>query len=219
MVFERRVLAVVVAAVVLVMTSGAPAMAQSSMDPASSSATASSVQSTGPTQAVSGAAPAAGVAAPDATYNYRLGAGDVLRVIVFGEENLSGPFTVAGNGVLSFPLVGDLPASGKTVDEVRNEIADALRNGYIKDPKVSAEVLTFRPYFILGEVAKPGEYPYSDRITVMNAIATAGGFTYRANQKFVFIKPSDGSSEHKVRLNDQLLLAPGDTVRVAERYF
>jgi protein involved in polysaccharide export with SLBB domain len=216
MVFERRVLAVMIA-VLLVMTSRAPAMAQSSMDPAPGSATAASAAA--PTQAVSGASPAAGVAAPDSPYNYRLGAGDVLRVIVFGEENLSGQFTVAGNGILSFPLVGDLPASGKTVEEVRNEIADALRNGYVKDPKVSAEVLTFRPYFILGEVAKPGEYPYSDRITVMNAIATAGGFTYRANQKFVFIKPSDGSSEHKVRLNDQLLLAPGDTVRVAERYF
>ena len=148
-----------------------------------------------------------------------LGSGDVIRIIVFGEENLSGQFTVAGNGILSFPLIGDLPAAGKTVEAVRDEIADALRNGYVKDPKVSAEVITFRPYFILGEVARPGQYPYSNHITVVNTVATAGGFTYRANQKFAFIKPSDGVDEHKVRLNDQLLLAPGDTVRIAERYF
>jgi protein involved in polysaccharide export with SLBB domain len=165
------------------------------------------------------AASAAGAPATDAQNDYVLGSGDVIRVIVFGEENLSGQFTVAGNGILSFPLIGDLPAAGKTVETVRDEIADALRDGYVKDPKVSAEVTTFRPYFMLGEVARPGQYPYSNHITVMNAIATAGGFTYRANQKFAFIKPSDGAEEHKVRLNDQLMLAPGDTVRIAERYF
>jgi protein involved in polysaccharide export with SLBB domain len=195
-VFESRVL-VLLGAIIFALGSAPAVRAQSSSTPA----------------------PAPSAAAPGPQYNYVLGSGDVLRITVFGEDNLSGQFTVAGNGILSFPLIGDLPASGKTVEEVRDEIADALRSGYVKDPKVSAEVLTFRPYFILGEVAKPGQYPYSDRITVMNAIATAGGFTYRANQKYAFIKPSDGAEEHKVRLNDQLMLAPGDTVRVAERYF
>ncbi len=165
------------------------------------------------------AAPVQDAASAGDASDYVLGSGDVLRIIVFGEGDLSGQFTVAGNGILSFPLIGDLPAAGKTVEQVRDEIADALRNGYVKDPKVSAEVTTFRPYFILGEVARPGQYPYSNHITVMNAIATAGGFTYRANQKFAFIKPSSGDQEHKVQLNDQLLLAPGDTVRIAERYF
>jgi protein involved in polysaccharide export with SLBB domain len=201
-VFEPRVLAVL-GVMMFALFSGLPAIAQPSSD-----------SPPVPAASVASAAPTAG---PE--YSYVLGSGDILRVIVFGEDNLSGQFTVAGNGILSFPLVGDLPAAGKTVEEVRDEIADALRNGYVKDPKVSAEVLTFRPYFILGEVAKPGQYPYSDRITVMNAIATAGGFTYRANQKYAFIKPSNGAAEHKVRLNDQLLLAPGDTVRIAERYF
>jgi protein involved in polysaccharide export with SLBB domain len=163
-------------------------------------------------------APAPAAAAPEA-YDYVLGPGDVVRIIVFGEQSLTGEFTVAGNGILSFPLIGDVQASGKTIEDLRDEITAALQNGYVKDPKVSAEVLNFRPYYILGEVAKPGQYPYSNRITVMNAIATAGGFTYRANHAYVFIKPSDGSTERKVRLNDQLLVAPGDTIRVAERYF
>jgi protein involved in polysaccharide export with SLBB domain len=159
--------------------------------------------------------------APAATtnYDYVLGPGDILRITVFGEDNLSGQFTVAGNGALSFPLIGDVPAVGKTVGAVRDEIADALRAGYIKDPKVSAEVFTFRPYYILGEVNKPGQYPYSDGITVMNAIATAGGFTYRANHNYVFIKLSNEPAEHKVRLNDALQLSPGETIRVIERYF
>ena len=164
------------------------------------------------------AAPA-GQPAAAAPYNYLLGAGDVLRIIVYGEDNLTGQFTVAGDGILAFPLIGDVPAGGKTVGQVRDEIIAGLKGGYIKDPNVSVEVLTFRPYFILGEVGKPGQYPYSDRITIMNAIATAGGFTYRANQKYVFVKPADGAQERKERLNDQLLVAPGDTIRVSERYF
>jgi len=161
------------------------------------------------------AAPSSIVADKD----YILGPGDILRIVVFGEETLSGQFGVAGNGVVSFPLIGDVPAAGKTVDDVRDEIATALRNGYIKDPRVSAEVLTFRPFFILGEVAKPGSYPYTDGLSVLNAIATAGGFTYRANHKYVFIKRANETVEHKTRLTEDLSVSPGDTVRIAERYF
>jgi polysaccharide biosynthesis/export protein VpsN len=198
--FKRSVLLPVMASVALVgaVVLSAPATAQT----------------VGDAQTVPAAA-----AAPPKPYDYVLGSGDVLRIIVFGEATLTGEFTVAGNGILSFPLIGDVQASGKTVEEVRDEITAGLQDGYIKDPKVSAEVLTFRPYFILGEVQKPGEYPYRDRITVMNAIATAGGFTYRANQSYVFVKPSDGSTERKERLNDLLSVAPGDTIRIAERFF
>jgi polysaccharide export outer membrane protein len=110
-------------------------------------------------------------------------------------------------------------AAGETVPQLRAEIASALADGYIKDPRVSAEVITFRPYYILGEVEKPGNYPYVNGITVMNAIATAGGFTYRANTHDVFIKKPNETVEHKVRLNDTLKLAPGDTIRISERYF
>ncbi len=157
--------------------------------------------------------------ADPAIADYVLGSGDNLRIIVFGEDSLTGQFTVAGNGRLSFPLIGDVQAAGKTVQQLRDEITTALADGYIKDPKVSAEVMTFRPYYVLGEVEKPGQYPYVSGITVMNAVATAGGFTYRANNHSVFIKKANEIVEHKVPLNDALELAPGDTLRVGERYF
>jgi polysaccharide export outer membrane protein len=164
-----------------------------------------------------GQSSAANVHAPD--YNYVLGAGDKLRITVFEEEDLSGEFNVSGNGLISFPLIGDVPASGRTVQEVQGDITAKLRDGYVKDPRVSAEVLTFRPYYILGEVAKPGEYPYSDAMTVLNAIATAGGFTYRANHGVVFIKRANELAERKTPLTGGLTLSPGDTVRVGERLF
>jgi protein involved in polysaccharide export with SLBB domain len=168
---------------------------------------------------VQASAESADQATDPAIADYILGAGDNLRIIVFGEVNLTGQFTVATNGHISFPLIGDVQAAGKTVQELRSEITAALADGYVKDPKVSAEVMTFRPYYILGEVEKPGEYPYIGGITVMNAIATAGGFTYRANNHDVFIKKANDTAEHKVRLNDALELSPGDTLRVGERYF
>jgi protein involved in polysaccharide export with SLBB domain len=180
-------------------------------------------QSPAPTQApvTTGAA---GMAQPDAgklgdSYDYVLGAGDKLRIIVFGEDNLTGEFVVAGNGGISFPLIGEIHAAGRTLADLRSDIERSLRGDYLKDPRVSAEVLTFRPYYILGEVAKPGEYPYRSRITVMNAIATAGGFTYRANHKYIFVKKANETTEHKVPLTDETQIGPGDTARVSERYF
>lgn len=171
------------------------------------------------------AAPDGGGAAPASEpvrmpgYDYVLGSGDKLRITVFEEDDLSGEFSVAGNGRISFPLIGDISAAGRTVQQVRDTIAARLRDGYVKDPRVNAEVLTFRPFFILGEVAKPGEYPYMDSMTVMNAIATAGGFTYRANHSVVFIKGVHALTEQKVRLRGDLLLSPGDIVRIGARLF
>ena len=101
------------------------------------------------------------------------------------------------------------------VDAVRLRLAD----GYIRDPKVSAQMLTFRPYYILGEVAKPGEYPYSDDLTVMNAVATAGGFTYRAQKNRIFIRHPGSSKEAPVTLTATTPVQPGDTSRIRERFF
>lgn len=151
--------------------------------------------------------------------DYLLGPGDKLRITVFEEEDLTGEFFVAGNGAISFPLIGDVNAAGKTVKMVQDAITAKLRDGYIKDPRVNAEVVTFRPYYILGEVAKPGEYPYSNGMTVLNAIATAGGFTYRANSRYVFIKRAGNSVEQRERVTGVLDLKPGDTVRVGARLF
>jgi protein involved in polysaccharide export with SLBB domain len=150
---------------------------------------------------------------------YRLGTADKIRVITFGEDSLSGEFIIGGSGKVSLPLVGEVQAAGLTVPEFQTEVQSALKNGYIQDPHVSVEVLTYRPFYILGEVQKPGEYPYSNGLTVLNAVATAEGFTYRANTKRVFIKRVDSGAEEEFPLTSMTPVAPGDTIRVTERYF
>ncbi|MDC7676459.1 polysaccharide biosynthesis/export family protein [Asticcacaulis machinosus] len=152
-------------------------------------------------------------------YRYRMGADDKIRVIVFGEPDLSGEFVVNGEGKVALPLIGEVRAAGLTVTELQDQYAGVLREGYLKDPRVSIEVLTFRPFYILGEVSQPGEYPYTNGLTVMNAVARAQGFTYRANKKKVFIKSAGSTEEREVELTTGLTIQPGDTIRVAERYF
>lgn len=150
---------------------------------------------------------------------YRLGSGDKLRLIVFNEEDLSGEFVVDGSGQVSLPLIGEVPAAGLTVRELQRSIETALSNGYLNDPKVSAEVMNYRPFYILGEVNKPGTYAYSDGLTVLNAVATAEGFTYRANKNIVFIRRDGEDDEAKVSLTSSTMVQPGDTIRIAERLF
>lgn len=151
--------------------------------------------------------------------DYRLGAGDKVRVTVFGEPSLTGEFQVSSAGMLSLPLVGDLQASDLTVAEFQRSVEVALRNGYLLEPRVSAEVLTYRPFFILGEVGSPGTYPYAAGLTVLNAVATAGGFTYRANTNRVFIRRAGASAEESYALTSRTRVAPGDTIRIGERLF
>lgn len=150
---------------------------------------------------------------------YVLGSGDQLRIIVFGEDNLSGEFFIDGAGMVSLPLVGEVPAAGKSLAQFRSELETRLSDGYLNDPRVSAEVLNYRPFYILGEVEESGEYPYTDGLTVMNAVARAGGFTYRANTRIVFIKRANTNAEVEVPLNATLRVMPGDTIRIAERFF
>lgn len=150
---------------------------------------------------------------------YRLGAADKLRVTTFGEPTLTGEFAVGGNGVVSLPLVGDIPAQGITVAEFRDRFVEALKNGYIADPRVSVEVLTYRPFYVLGEVTRPGEYPYTNNLTVLNAVATAGGYTYRANTQRVYIKHQNERTEREYPLTVGTPVAPGDTIRIGERFF
>jgi len=151
--------------------------------------------------------------------DYRLGAGDKIRVITFGEEALTGEFYVSGSGKVSLPLVGDVQAAGKSVPEFQRMVENSLKDGFLKDPKVSVEVLNYRPFYILGEVQKPGEYPYTNALTVQNAVATANGFTYRANQKKVFIKRADSTEEKEYPLTSSTPVSPGDTIRIGERFF
>ncbi|MCE9649105.1 MAG: polysaccharide export protein [Parvibaculum sp.] len=164
-------------------------------------------------------AAASSVALPaDANLDYRLGSGDKLRVIVYGEQDLSGEFDVTGTGRVSLPLIGQVQAAGKTLDEFSQEVATELQKGYLTSPKVSVEVLNYRPFYIIGEVDKPGQYPYTNGMTVLNAVAVASGFTYRANQDRVFIT-RDGAKETEYPASQSVHVLPGDIVRIPERFF
>ena len=170
--------------------------------------------------ACAGDLPPAGTAAYQ-PQTYRLSAGDQLNVTVFGEEALTREYTVSSAGDLSFPLLGDIQAAGKSVTELQDELAAGLAQGYLNDPRVTVEVMDYRPFYILGEVQKAGEYPFRDDLTVMQAVALAGGFTYRADQKRVFIRRAGMAQEqtYEITSDRQFYIAPGDTVRFGERYF
>jgi len=164
-------------------------------------------------------APAAASTVPDA--EYRLAPGDKIRVNVFGEETLSGDFAITSAGNLTFPLVGNVPASGKTVEQLQDAVRTQLADGYIRDPKVSIQVVSFRPYYILGEVNRPGEYPASTGLTLEQAVAAAGGYTYRANTRSALMKRATDTSERpvEVRGKDAIVIRAGDTIRIRERHF
>jgi polysaccharide biosynthesis/export protein len=147
--------------------------------------------------------------------NYRLGPGDKLHMQVLGAEDLTGDYTVGDNGTVSSPLIGDVKAAGLTRGQLERELERKLAQGYLRNPKVSVTILAYRPFYIYGEVTKPGEYPYASGMRVMSAVATAGGFTYRANESYVVVT-RDGK-EHKAEPNTPI--QPDDVIRVPERYF
>jgi len=149
---------------------------------------------------------------------YRLGPGDQLRITVFNEQDLTGQYVVGSQGGISYPLVGEVQAAGLTVAEFTDSLRTALQ-AFLRQPNVSVEVANYRPFFILGEVQRPGTYPYSASLTVLNAVATAGGFTYRANRSRVFIRHANEPEEHAYPLTIATPVLPGDTVRIGERLF
>lgn len=149
---------------------------------------------------------------------YRLGPGDQVRVTVFNEPELTGLYVVGSQGTISYPLIGVIEAAGKTIPEFSTDLQGALAE-YVRNANVSVEVANYRPFFILGEVQRPGTYPYSASLTVLNAVATAGGFTYRANRGRVFIRHANEDTERAYRLTPSTPVLPGDTVRIGERLF
>ncbi len=151
--------------------------------------------------------------------SYRLGPGDRLRVIVFGEEDLSGEFEVDSVGVVSLPLIKPINTSNMTLSELRGQIETQLKAGYLVEPRVSVEILNYRPFYITGEVGRPGEYPYVAGMNVLKAIAMAGGYTYRANTRRVLLTRADNNKEEEERPTQELLILPGDYIRVPERFF
>jgi polysaccharide export outer membrane protein len=150
---------------------------------------------------------------------YKLGSGDRIRLLTFGEADLTGEFEVTGAGTVDLPLIGEIHAAGLTTAEFSAAVEAALRKGFLVNPQVSVAILNYRPFYILGEVAKPGEYPFTSGLTVLNAVATANGFTYRADTKHVYIKRANDTRERRYDLTTGTVVAPGDTIRIGERYF
>jgi polysaccharide export outer membrane protein len=149
---------------------------------------------------------------------YRLDSGDKVRVIVYGEQTLSTEYTVGSNGTIAFPMIGSIKARSLTVQALQAEITRGLKGVLVK-PSVSVEVSEYRPVFILGEVGKPGQYPYKTGLNVLTAVAMAGGFSVRADERrMTVVRKSAGKATewHADRLAD---LQPGDLVVVPERFF
>ncbi len=150
---------------------------------------------------------------------YRLDAGDKLRVVVYGQEGLTNTYAIDAGGSITMPLIGAVPARGRTPAGLASEISGRLRNGYIRDPSVAVEIESYRPFFILGEVAAPGQYPYVPNMSVESAVAIAGGFSPRARRDVVTLTHSDGAGSSRVVVPLGTPLNPGDTVLVGERWF
>ncbi|MFD1949575.1 polysaccharide biosynthesis/export family protein [Sphingomonas arantia] len=159
-------------------------------------------------------------APPDASLeDYRLGIDDRVRMTVFSQPEVSGEFAVGADGALALPLIGRVPALSKTVSEVAAEAQRLFGDGYLRDPRVSMEVITFRPFFIMGEVTQPGPYPYTVGLTALNSIAVARGYTPRSDRAVVGIRRSGEAEEKIYKVTPELRIYPGDTVRVQERFF
>jgi polysaccharide biosynthesis/export protein len=150
---------------------------------------------------------------------YRLDAGDKLRVVVYGQEGLTNTYAIDAGGSITMPLIGAVPARGRTPAGLASEITAKLRKGYIREPSVAVEIETYRPFFILGEVAAPGQYPYVPNMSVETAVAIAGGFSPRARRDRVTLTHIDNSGSMRVVVPLGTALSPGDTVLVGERWF
>lgn len=152
---------------------------------------------------------------PSDDSQYRLGPGDKLRVTVFNEADLSGEFALDGQGFIRLPLVGQVAAAGQTSSSLETRIAEAfVGGGFLLNPRVSVEIVAYRPFYIIGEVAKPGEYAYVHAMTVPNAIALAGGYTDRAVQSRVWVRRQGESVERELRADESTRIYPGDVIRV-----
>lgn len=149
---------------------------------------------------------------------YTLDTGDRLRIVVFRHEDLSGEFEVDGTGAFAMPLIGEVDAEGLSTRQLEDRIAERLRDGYLVDPQISIEVLNYRPFFILGEVNQPGQYPYASGMSVINAVALAGGFTFRAKEDAIAVQRG-GSGAPQVVVTPDTPILPGDIIRVPERFF
>src|ERR1700730_12857257 len=172
-----------------------------------------------PMAAAGGSSPGAGEAVSARDSN-KLCPNDRLRITVSGQPTLTGEYTLDGNGVLAFPLIGNVPADGSTTIQLQQAIAAKLEPDFLVNPNVSAEIVTRRPFYVIGEVQKPGNYPYVTDMTAVNAIAMAGGFTRRAKKNDFYIRRLDNAGKMvRIEANAGTVLQAGDTLEVRERLF
>ena len=150
---------------------------------------------------------------------YTLDSGDRLRIVVFGQDGLTNSYAVDASGNIDMPLIGAVAARGFTTDQLASRVADKLRDGFIREPHVAVEVEAYRPFFILGEVTQPGQYPYVANMTAETAVAIAGGFTPRASRKSVILNRNYYGRPMRVAVPLTFPLRPGDTINVQERWF
>ena len=150
---------------------------------------------------------------------YRLDAGDKLRIVVYGQDGLTNTYAVDASGSITMPLIGAVGARGLTPAELAAAVTARLKRGYLREPYVAAEVETYRPFFILGEVTAPGQYPYVPNLTVESAVAIAGGYTPRAYRGEILLTRTASGAAVRVAAPPATLLKPGDTILVQERWF
>ncbi|WP_156439641.1 polysaccharide biosynthesis/export family protein [Bradyrhizobium valentinum] len=167
------------------------------------------------------AAPAAYVEPAPMRYDsaYHLDAGDKLRVVIYGQEGLTNTYAIDAGGSITMPLIGSVPARGRTTAGLAAEISAKLRRGFIREPSVAVEIEAYRPFFILGEVAAPGQYPYVPNMTAETAVAIAGGFSPRARRDRVTVTHNGSSGTSRFVVPPGNPISPGDTVLVSERWF
>jgi len=152
--------------------------------------------------------------------NYKLGSGDKIKLVVYGEDDLGGEYLVDGSGQVQLPLLGQVPAAGMTIHQFVASVTNMfVSEGYLKHPRVSVEVENYRPFYIIGEVKTPGQYPYVSGMNALNAIALAGGYTYRADDTVVYVRRNGSTNEVKAPADQNTKIGPGDIIRVGDRVF
>jgi polysaccharide export outer membrane protein len=155
----------------------------------------------------------------DINESYKLDSGDRLRINVYGQPDVSGEFEVDTSGNISYPLLGPVVAKGETITALARTITERLDADFIADPRVNVEVVNFRPFFILGEVNAPGQYPYAAGLTVRQAVALAGGYTRRASSSGIELIRQDPGGAVTYEVAEDSLVMPGDTLEIPRRFF
>ncbi len=158
------------------------------------------------------------VSAMQTDYKYTLSTGDRIRIIVYGEKDLTLETTLDDDGIISYPFLGDIKVKNLSLGELENTIREGLKDGYLRNPNVNVSIIKYRPFYINGEVKKPGSYPFTPGLTIQQAVSIAGGFTERASEDKIYVIHKDGNNQ-RVQVNKDTLVRPDDSITVDESFF